>query len=195
LEIINALILDEQYDEAIHSNEMLGKIFHYNLSSTKWVTVGEEINYSKQYLALIAYKTKDIVIEFDVANDVTNTKMLKLVLQPFIENAIIHGLRNHSLHKQLIISIHKKQKPSKRAIPKIEITIFDTGCGFNTIVLEELHKDFALIKGNKGFIEKPSIGIRNVYKRLYLEYGATGLEFDISNNIQGGSTIRISFPA
>jgi hypothetical protein len=195
LEIINAFILDGQYDEAIHSTEMLGKIFHYNLSSTKWVTAAEEINYSKQYLALIAYKTKDISINFDVTPDVTNTRMLKLVLQPLIENAIIHGLRTGSPDKQLVIGIHKKQQSSKRAAQKIEITIRDTGCGFAPDVLYELYKDFALIQSGKDFIEKPSIGIRNVYKRLFLEYGKAGLEFAITNNIQSGSTITISYPA
>jgi hypothetical protein len=65
LEIINALIMDGQNDEAIQVCELLGQIYHYNLMNNKWVHLRDECEYVKRYLNIIMYGISNLSVVWE----------------------------------------------------------------------------------------------------------------------------------
>ncbi|MCB9137607.1 MAG: sensor histidine kinase [Caldilineaceae bacterium] len=74
----------------------LSRFFRITLSKGKdWITVGEEIDHVSSYLTIQKIRYQDILdFEIDVDPDVRDAAMLKFTLQPLVENALYHGIKN-----------------------------------------------------------------------------------------------------
>jgi hypothetical protein len=192
LEIINALILEKRYDEAVRSCEILGQIYHYNLMNKKWVTVGEEITYCKQYLQLIGNKLTGIAFVWEIDERVGGFRVLKLILQPLIENAVLHGFgakAGGNRRKDGCLTVS-----AAFVADMISITIMDNGVGMSQEVLAQIEHDNNEHKTKDDATGNTHIGISNVYERLLLEYGPQ-LSFSIDSREGYGTKITIMFPA
>jgi two-component system sensor histidine kinase YesM len=185
LEIINALILDGQHGEAVEVCELLGQIYHYNLLSHKWVALRDEIEYVKQYLKIIQYKMSALSVTWEIAAGAEETDSLRLILQPLVENAARHGLRHKAEDACLTIM-------ARSAAGKTSITVMDNGSGIAPDTLFGIEETLAEIR--RGAAPGAShIGIPNVYRRLYLEYGEA-LEFSIESRPRYGTEVRLIIP-
>jgi two-component system sensor histidine kinase YesM len=184
LEIINALILDEQTDEAMRVCEMLGQMYHYNLMNRKWVKLREEVDYVQQYLALLRHKMSNLSVVWELDEAALDTNTLRLIVQPLVENAVLHGLRTKT-DACLSIIIHKGAE-------EISVTIMDNGAGIPAATLADIERTLAKLRDNMR-IEGPHIGIRNVYQRLYLEYGEH-LHFVIDSHEGYGARFTFTIP-
>jgi two-component system sensor histidine kinase YesM len=113
LEIINALIMEGQTDEAILICELLGQIYHYNLTNHKWVSLQDECDYVKQYINILRHRIDKLSVVWETEAEAMETDFLKLILQPLVENAVLHGLRSKPDDACLTItvsSLGEKQK-------------------------------------------------------------------------------------
>ena len=156
--------MKEEYDisDAITS---LGKLLRYSMKWTSdTVMVSEEIEYIKDYMALINLRFDyEIYLSLNIPDEIMRQRIPKMSLQPIIENAIIHGIEELADDTTIYV----------KGIPEEEyctIEITDNGRGMNDEELETLRKKISgeiVTEGGSG----NSIGLKNVQDRIRMEYG------------------------
>jgi two-component system sensor histidine kinase YesM len=185
LEIVNALILNGQNAGAVRVCELLGKMYHYNLMNRKWVSLREECEYVKNYLNILKHRMRNLSVVWNTDEDALNTDILKLILQPLVENAVRHGLSPRQADACLTVEIRCQGE-------KTAIRIMDNGSGIETENLTAIEKTLTAIR--HGVVpDSPHIGIPNVYQRLCLEYG-DAMEFSIESRLNLGTKVLITVP-
>ncbi|WP_341877985.1 sensor histidine kinase [Defluviitalea saccharophila] len=146
------------------------------------IPIREEINLVKSYLSIqkIRYGDK-FEVDIRVDEDIMDCVVPKFIIQPLVENAIIHGIENKIGNAKLVIKGTKEEDT-------IIFEIIDDGIGINEEDLGKLKQaDY------EGDDHKESIGIKNVDKRIKLYYGQEyGLDIKSKENV--GTTTRITMP-
>ncbi|ADY12776.1 integral membrane sensor signal transduction histidine kinase [Sphaerochaeta globosa str. Buddy] len=104
-------------------------------------------------------------------------KTPKLIIQPLVENAIIHGLEPKTGEWTLSVRIVKLSS-------RVFITIEDNGVGFAKGTLPDDLDELA---------NSTHVGVYNVYRRLFLTYGKQ-MTFSLTSKVGEGTTVNISFP-
>jgi len=166
----------------------LSSMLNYTLSKslTIWSTVGEEMDYVKSY---IAFQEKRIFMKIEtrwnVPPEVRNARILKLTLQPIVENAILHGFADlDGKTPQLTLSCIAEAG-------QLRVEVIDNGAG-----IEEAAIAGMLLNDPDGTSDEErisGIGLKNVHRRLQLEYGAHyGIE--IRSEIGKGTVVALTFP-
>ncbi|MCE4049354.1 MULTISPECIES: sensor histidine kinase [Bacillaceae] len=161
----------------------LSKLFRYSLESKDIVPLYTEIEYVKQYLTLMQFKHPDkLEVQFHLAEEVEQTPVQKLILQPIIENYFVHGFKKDRTDNLLTISGVKLGE-------KIEIRIDDNGKGMSEEKLSQIVHHINCEEGD----EMKSIGLRNIHQRLKLKYGDQyGLSVKSSPAV--GTTVILTIP-
>lgn len=170
------------------SIKLLGKAMHYVLenSGTNSTTLDRELSYIKTYLDIQKLRFQDrFTCEIIVDNGIQpeNYLILPLLLQPIVENAVIHGLESVAErgYAQLHISLNGDI---------LWITVQDNGCGIEPQALTHIKRD---IKEHNPSDSK-SIGLYNINQRIRLRYGDEyGLQIESSKNT--GTTVTLCLPA
>ena len=156
--------MQEEYDisDAITS---LGKLLRYSMRWTsKTVLVSEELEYIKDYMALINLRFDyEIFLSLNVPEEIMRQSIPKMSLQPIIENAIIHGIEELADDT----TIYVKGIPEGDSCT-IEIT--DNGRGMNDEELDILRKKITGEIENRGGSGN-GIGLKNVQDRIHMEFG------------------------
>lgn len=184
LDAINWIAIENEQFLISKMLKNLATILRYSIhKSNDTVSVRSEIEYLKQYIFLqqqrFSFSFHCII---DVDEEVLELKMHKLLFQPLIENAIIHGFPGNTGQDRIIISIRKKG--DKHLIVCVE----DNGKGMD----EELVKELNSYDYLSGTIEG-SIGVRNVIMRIKYYYGEEGYFFIESNEKGTKITAEILF--
>nr|WP_285865661.1 sensor histidine kinase [Lederbergia lenta] len=160
----------------------LSRLFRYTLDSKETVPLYIELDHTNQYLQLMQlHHPNKLDIIVDIPKDIENIPIQKLILQPVIENYMIHGFRKDQTDNHLEIRVSRVEE-------KIEITVKDNGIGISKARLKEImdHLD------DKGDVIQ-SIGLKNVHQRLRLKYGTDyGLSIQSMEGIE--TIITISIP-
>lgn len=167
----------------------LGKFFRISLSKGKEViTLQEELEHVSSYLRIqkVRYK-ENINYEFQVPEDVKELYIIKLVLQPLVENSIYHGikLKEEPGHIRILI----EREISQTGIPVLKICVEDDGEGIEAERLGVINQGL-----NSGYIsQNAGYGIYNVNERIKLYYGdAYGLALESQH--QKGTRATITIP-
>lgn len=165
--------------------KMLAKIMRRNIQvSDKKVTLKSEIQLIEYYLKIQNYRFGDRIQSQVIVDDnvETGAKVLPLIIQPFVENAFVHGLE--SSEDGGILTVHVSQD-----MGVIIITVEDNGVGMDYYELGELR--YAINSGEAA--EKGHIGVSNVNQRLKLQYGEQyGITVDSTKG--AGTKITIHMP-
>jgi two-component system sensor histidine kinase YesM len=143
----------------------LSSFFRISLSKGKdWITIGEEIERTKSYLTIQRMRYRDILdYRIDVDEDVLDNTILKLILQPLVENALYHGIKNK--RQGGTITVRARPLSDEEIVLEVE----DNGIGFTAEKLEQVN---AKLADEMGDIRLESgFGIDNVNKRIKLYYG------------------------
>ena len=151
------------------------------------VTLDDEMELLEAYMELMSCRYPDLNCEYDIDPDLGGARVPNFILQPIVENSLLHGLKNKGYRGGVEISAQKT------AGSRMEICVRDTGSGFaegKKAAIDEMLQSYAKqppkLTGN-------SIGILNVQKRIKLlcgrEYGLFYTE-----NIDGGVTAHILLP-
>lgn len=177
-------------EEVITMITSLSKLFRLSLSKGKTcISVREELEHARHYLTIqqMRYKQKfDFMIEADEAAQSCYT--LKLVLQPLIENAIVHGIEYmvDQGHIHITAAIQGDL---------LEMTVRDNGVGMSPEMLERILEVEALRQHPAPFINTAGSGVavRNVHDRIQLYYGHRyGLKYE--SELEEGTAVRIWIP-
>lgn len=154
----------------------LSALLRYILSKEEWVTLKDEFLFLQRYCALQKLRFQEkmtFVIRYDEA--LSNFKMPKVLLQPLVENAIIHGMEPATYHCTLEVIATLKQW---HASPALCISILDNGVGFGVETKKE----------STG----TGLGLANIRERLRLSYENASLS--ITRRIRGGTQVMIIIP-
>lgn len=141
--------------------ENFGSIIRYSMNrKINTVTLKEEIEIIESYIYLQKIRFDQLfTIENLIEPDVLNCEIIKMIIQPLIENSIYHGLSECSGNGKIIIQAIK-------IADNLALTISDNGIGINEEKLKELN-DY-INDGNNNF---KGIALRNINRRLKLNYG------------------------
>lgn len=150
-------------DEARELLIKLSEIFQRALSAGEFVPLRDEISYVEAYLALEKARLDErlTVIWTNLAKEWLDTAVPTLVLQPLVENAVIHGISRQPEGGTIHIVIN-------RVAHDLLIQLDDNGPGFD---VARVLANGAAQPNPLPEVERPSIGLRNVDERLRMLYG------------------------
>lgn len=192
LNTIRGMVMLNNTSTIIDNLEKLISFLRYSASNAIYVTINEEIEHLKNYLSIQNARFGDrFTLVIDVENSLLHHKILKLTLQPLIENAIKHAFG--STTKPGIIQLQ-----IKRQHDIVDIRLLDNGVGIDAARLSELQAqlakriDFGL--NAKNDIKPGNIGLINIHRRLRIFYGdAFGVAIHSWEN--RGTVVHIRIPA
>ena len=138
------------------------------------VSLNDELELLEAYMELMCYRYPELQCEYDIDPDLGGMQVPNFILQPIVENSLLHGLKNKGYRGQVLISARKTQDH------RMEILVSDTGSGFaegKKAAIDQMLLNFAKQPAK---LEGNSIGILNVQKRIKLlcgpEYGLSYTE-------------------
>ncbi len=184
LETIRMKALNSGNRDVATAIKLLGKSTRYVLENTIYnqTTLEKELEYIKTYIDIqnIRFQNK-IQYTLYYSSDINpkNIKILPLLIQPLIENSIIHGFKSTDYNGHIHISI-------KNNNDYLSFSISDNGIGLNSNEIYELNQSML----NNPIYEN-KIGIQNINKRLKIYYNSDGLKF---KNIDNLLTVCFTIP-
>lgn len=182
LDSINWMAIEKEAHEISRMIESLANILRYTINDSNWVvTLREEAAWLKQYLFLQQNHCEyafESIIDFDEA--ILDIHIYKLLLQPLIENAIIHGFKGYISGGILKIK-------GTMAGDFLKITIADNGRGISPEILESISREMQEQWSYSG------VGIKNVISRLRIYYGESS-KLSFSSQPGMGTTATLVIP-
>ncbi len=184
LDTINWMAIDRDEYEISNMIATLAGILRYGISDSNGIVrIKDEVDWLKQYIFLQQTKLKNsFECHINVEPEIMGFPIHKLLLQPFIENAILHGFEG-------IDRTHKLQMDMGREGDRIVIRIQDNGCGMPAEMVREMNAGIFKKTDNKNHI-----GMENAITRIHMYYGGSA-EVKIESRIGQGTTVRIRIPA
>jgi two-component system, sensor histidine kinase YesM len=168
-------------EDVVIMTSALAKLFRLSISKgEEIISIRSEIEHIKSYLTIqkIRYKDK-LDFEIDVDPEILDNKTLKIILQPLVENAIYHGIKNK-------IGVGVIQIKGKNTGDRILMQVIDNGIGMNMESISDILEKHISQNGN-------GVGVKNVNERIKLYFGDQyGLEFISEPDV--GTTANIWIP-
>lgn len=172
----------KKYEDVVLMTASLARLLRQSISNEdETVLIGQEIQYVKSYLTIQKMRYKD-KLEFEINVDpfINSVHIVKLVLQPIVENAIYHGLKYKESKGLLTVTGYQK---NQNAV--IEIT--DDGVGMDEETLNHIFEKHKVNYRSNG------VGVYNVQKRLCMYYGKEyGLHYESEPG--QGTTVTVTIP-
>ena len=161
----------------------LSEFFRTTLSEGKdYITIREEESHIRSYLRIQEFRYADILeYEIDIAPSLYEYTILKLTLQPFVENALYHGIKNKRGKGKIVVRGYEKES-------RIYFEVTDDGIGMDE---EELARLRGKLDGKA--VHGRGFGLENVHERIRLNYGS---EYGVSFRSQKceGTTVIVCIP-
>jgi len=143
----------------------LSSFFRLSLShGIDLIPIADEIEHVRNYLVIEQIRYSDVLTyEIDADDNLPDKRVLKLLLQPLVENALYHGIKHTRDRGKILVSIKMEGE-------KIRFSVSDTGIGMTGERLEKLYYDINHGNGEHGY------GLFNVNRRLKLYYDNEGVQ-------------------
>ena len=187
LDLINCTAIDRNVPEISRMVNALGKFYRLSLSKGREViSLAEELRHAQLYVEIQNLRFENrILATWDTDASADRCQIIKIVLQPIIENAILHGIfEKPSKSGHLNVRV-------RRYDDGIRITVEDDGVGMDQKTLAE---SFSRITPPGHATVSGGYGIRNIAERLTLAYGSPyGLSCESSPG--KGTTVTVHIPA
>ncbi len=165
----------EKAQDVVRMTEALSDILRYALSDPlQPITLREEIEYLKKYVAIQHMRFgQQFILYYEVEEEQLELPVFRLMLQPIIENSILHGIRDKGETGYIKLTVFQRDDV-------VRFRVFDTGVGMSKDRLEQLRRSI-------NTFDVHSIGLTNVNSRLKLYFGEeAGLRI---RSVQGRGTI------
>ncbi len=169
-------------EEVVLMTASLARLLRQSISNEdEVVSIGQEIEYARGYLTIQKMRYKDkMEYQIDVDPSILNIPLIKLVLQPVIENAIYHGLKYKESKGFLLVKGFPKDGNAV-------LQVIDDGVGMDKETLDHIYEKHKVNYRSNG------VGIYNVQKRLQLYYGNEyGITYE--SEVGKGTTATITIP-
>ncbi len=191
LETIRMKALKAGDKEAATAIKLLGKSMRYVLENmgTAMTTLEEELNHVEEYIAIQHLRFGDRIQytkETEPGLDLKEYYLPPLLLQPVVENAIVHGLEEKDEDGRIAVSVYRK---ISEGMNLLIIDVEDNGCGMTEEVLGKLRTDIEI----RDMSRSKSIGLYNINQRMKLHFG-DGYRVHIYSEPPMGTRVRLMFP-
>lgn len=182
LELIKWNALLGKPNEVASTVLQLGRLLRSSMQNNESVVpIWKEWAFIEDYLAIQKSRFQDrLIVALSLDDTIKNVMIPKFLIQPFIENSLVHGLERRMGGGHLDVVIRDTGK-------SVFFSIVDDGMGMDEITLKSCLKGEALEGAISG------IGISNVIARLRLYYGES-YDFSIVSNPVEGTTVTIEIP-
>lgn len=159
LDAVSALALMQDYDNCFKMTQALGSFYRNSLNSgMDFITVKDEISCIQSYLTILNIRyDNEIKLEVDVEEEVKDCRILKLLLQPLVENAVHHGIKPREGKGVISIKVFSDED-------EIIFLVSDDGVGMSEEKIEEIMEG-RTVTGKSGF------GLYNLMQRITLYHG------------------------
>ncbi|MDO4620130.1 MAG: sensor histidine kinase [Lachnospiraceae bacterium] len=183
LDTINWMAIDQEAYDVSNAISSLGYIFRYAIhDSDALVTVEEEEIWLKKYLYLQQFRLKgQLQYRINISPEARSCRIHKLLLQPFVENAVVHGFNRKQEQYVLEVSIVLEEE-------KLHIRIMDNGIGMSEEIAERIRRGQSVNDD-----EKAHIGLDNAILRLH-RYSGGKDEIHVQSTRGEGTVFDIIFP-
>ena len=183
LDTVNWIAIEKDEYDISNAISTLAAILRYAISnSDKPVTLRDEVDWLKKYVYLQQFRLKN-KFSFEIKTDpeILDVRVHKLIIQPFVENAIMHGFDTQRETYTLQVSMLAEGS-------KVAITIADNGKGISPEILAALRSGDV-----KEIRDKAGIGLSNAFLRLH-RYCEGQDEVSVQSVLDEGTTVTIRFP-
>ncbi|WP_159888342.1 cache domain-containing sensor histidine kinase [Paenibacillus puerhi] len=183
----------EVYDvkEVAIMSEGLSEMFRYSIDTDKYKLLRQEIDHVQAYIQIIQVRYPErIRCHFDIPAHLEEQPVLKLILQPLVENAIEHGLIPKSSDGDIWISASVTNRK------ELVLRVVDNGVGLTSERLREIKQKLSRHGDEAADGEEPlvgHVGLYNVSQRLFLNYDGLG-RLDIDYDSLLGTIAEIRLP-
>ena len=187
LDSIIWLAENKKSEEVIGIVNALASFFRISLSKGRdEITIKEELDHIANYLTIQQMRYRDILdYEIDVQDSVLSCSVLKMTLQPLVENALYHGIKNKRGRGCIRIT------GGFGANGNIELCVSDNGAGMTAEKQEQLRQ--LLAESNHLQAQPAGFGIINVHQRINL-YNGDPYGIRIESDYGFGTTVLVSIP-
>ena len=130
------------------------------LSESSVISLGKELEHLEKYVSIEKYRFGDkIRIQMNIQDNIQHIQVIKFILQPLIENALVHGISKFSGYGNVLVSVYLSGD-------ELVYDVRDDGCGADPERIQQILNS-TLIKQNslEGF------ALENIQARLHLRYG------------------------
>ncbi len=185
LNAINWVVINNKENNSIASKMLLGvsKFVRFGMDlEDNLIPFSLEMEYTKIYIEIMEYRyDNSFDVVWEIAQDVGDFKILKLSLQPVIENSVYHGIQEVNRRGEIKVIVLKSEDT-------IEIIIKDNGVGMSENKLKELRNALETDYSWTG----RHIGVRNLNQRIKLIFGKQyGVSISSNNS---GTEVNILLP-
>lgn len=190
LESINSLAELDDNDRISTMVMALGNMFRYSIKTqSELVTVEEEIQHVQDYVSIQQIRFDNrFSLQNSIPPEFFQLRVLKLILQPLVENALYHGLKYCSCGDTITLNGYLDHS-------FLHLSVTDNGAGMSPEELDllqaKLHEESSFTE--LGHRTRQSIGLKNIHTRIELYYGK-GYGITIRSSLQSGTTIDIMLP-
>ena len=185
LDTIRWMAEERQAPEIVDTVSALTRLFRISLSRGKEIIpLSEEAEHVRSYLFIQKVRYEDkLNYEIDIPDSLGDKKVHKLILQPLVENAIYHGIKQKRGPGHIRVAARLEEE-------KLVFTVSDDGAGMSAQQCDQLNRE--LSEGEAA--PHSGYGVFNVNNRIRLSYGkGYGLHYVI--NESGGVTAVLTCPA
>lgn len=195
LESINVLAIQNEGRKVSEMVYRLASILRISIQGKEEITLEEEIKHLQSYLEIQKFRFEDVFdYEIDIPKELMHSRILKLTLQPLVENSIQHGFEGISYKGLIRISAWKE-------LGNVIIRVEDNGLGmtpeqlsmFEYMVHDDSMSQQAKLQNLKVNQERRGLGLRSVADRIRIQYGDYYGLF-ICSSRPGGTVIQCVIP-
>lgn len=179
LDCIIWLAEKKRNDDLVSTVNALSTYFRVSLSKGKqFIPISEELKHIESYMLIQTMRYNDI-FEYTITCEaqLEKLKIMKLLLQPLVENAIYHGIDKDEDDGYIHVNIYEQNE-------NVFLSVTNNGYGISASKIQEIYK--GMEEGNA----KGSIGMKNVYQRIKLFYGDQA-RIHIESELDESTTISI----
>ncbi|QJD88446.1 histidine kinase [Cohnella herbarum] len=194
LEALYWSLQEKSEDELAEFVVAMSDLFRYTIvgpNKDEWVSLNDELEHIERYLLIMKMRFGER-LNWNIRTEAEygSAMLPKLLIQPFVENAILHGVENKVGDGTVTVSVMRTNNDNE-----LEITVEDNGAGMDQATLRSITE--SLEQGQAPSARKSGMGIGNVYRRIKLYYAdEAGAQSRISihSKVGEGTSVILTIP-
>ncbi|MEK3750050.1 sensor histidine kinase [Paenibacillus sp. FSL E2-8871] len=192
LDVLYWSLLDRDEDQLAEYVVAMSDLFRYTITGSSkggWVKLQDELEHVKRYLLIMKMRFEDrLEWEIEAPPEFSNVELPRLLLQPLVENAVLHGVESKIEPGWIKLTVAGDEE-------WVTITVEDDGMGMDEEMLHSLVE--GLDSGKVSSSKDSGVGIANVHRRLQLFFSREneqGAAMTIDSQKGQGTRINIKIP-
>ncbi|WP_276354513.1 cache domain-containing sensor histidine kinase [Cohnella caldifontis] len=169
--------------------EALSRLFRIGLSKGgEFIPLAEEFEHVRSYLKIQQLRYRDkLRFELELEPGIAHVPVLKVILQPIVENAIYHGIKERRGPGRITVRGFREDD-------RIVLSVSDDGAGMDERKLALMRERLEHPAGETPDASAAGYGLSNVQSRLLLTYGDPAFGLRIDSRPGAGTTVTIAYP-